>query len=468
MARSAAQEFAYLFRLPPQQAIDYLQGRDQLTRTYSWQDLWHDEHTQQFTVSRLARMDILKAMQDSITASVGGDLTRRDWIRDTKALLKKEGWWGEKTLIDEFTGEAVTTKFDSARLKLIFDTNTRQAYAAGLWQRIADNKAARPYIRYITRRDGRVRAQHQRCDNLVLPVDDPFWKTRFPPNGYRCRCHATGVSQAEYDKGYSEYRANYEFNADGTVKRIPDVEQIPFNKVAPPDDLQTFVNQRTGDISEVPAGVMPGFDFNPGMARAYRLRQVAAEKVAALPAPLAQAALADGVYGGNLPEALARVETEIVGEPLEHLVLLDSKGTELARAVGTEDMVELPGDMLAQLTDGVLIHNHPGPPQSFTVEDIKLAVWHGLAATHVVDSEFRYSAIFPEGIPSGPAYWVEVLEPMVSRIEADVTRRVNDAIAAGLIGKDESAPIIDHMIWEEVNAEVNIGYRRIRRKNDAV
>lgn len=34
-------------------------------------------------------MDILKAMQDSITASVGGDLTRRDWIRDTKALLKK-------------------------------------------------------------------------------------------------------------------------------------------------------------------------------------------------------------------------------------------------------------------------------------------------------------------------------------------------------------------------------------------
>lgn len=96
MARSAAQEFAYLFRLPPQQAIDYLQGRDQLTRTYSWQDLWHDEHTQQFTVSRLARMDILKAMQDSITASVGGDLTRRDWIRDTKALLKKRAGGARK------------------------------------------------------------------------------------------------------------------------------------------------------------------------------------------------------------------------------------------------------------------------------------------------------------------------------------------------------------------------------------
>jgi hypothetical protein len=57
---------------------------------------------------------------------------------------------------------------------------------------------------------------------------------------------------------------------------------------------------------------------------------------------------------------------------------------------------------------------------------------------------------------------------LMAQTKADVTRRVNDAIAAGLIGKDESAPIIDHMIWEEVNAEVNIGYRRIRRKNDAV
>ncbi len=327
MARSAAQEFAYLFRLPPQQAIDYLQGRDQLTRTYSWQDLWHDEHTQQFTVSRLARMDILKAMQDSITASVDGDLTRSDWIRDTKALLKNEGWWGEKTLIDEFTGEAVTTKFDSARLKLIFDTNTRQAYAAGLWQHIADNKAARPYIRYITRRDGRVRAQHQRWDNLVLPVDDPFWKTRFPPNGYRCRCHATGVSQAEYDKGYSEYRANYEYNPDGTIKRIPDVEQIPFNKVAPPDDLQTFVNQRTGNVSEVPAGVMPGFDFNPGMARAERLRQVAAAKLDSLPGPLAGAAVTDLARGEEFVQWFAKPDGAypLVVIPAADAALIGSK-----------------------------------------------------------------------------------------------------------------------------------------------
>jgi uncharacterized protein with gpF-like domain len=78
MPESAAQQFAKLQRLTPQEAVDYLQRRDRLTQTFSWQDLWHDEHAQQFTVSRLARIDLLKAIQDGITKSVQGDLSRRE------------------------------------------------------------------------------------------------------------------------------------------------------------------------------------------------------------------------------------------------------------------------------------------------------------------------------------------------------------------------------------------------------
>jgi uncharacterized protein with gpF-like domain len=96
MPESAAQTFARLQRLTPAEAVAYLQRRQQLTQTFSWQDLWHDEHAQQFTVSRLARNDLLKALQDGITKSVQGDLSRRDWVRNAKALLQKEGWWGEK------------------------------------------------------------------------------------------------------------------------------------------------------------------------------------------------------------------------------------------------------------------------------------------------------------------------------------------------------------------------------------
>lgn len=290
--KSAAQQFADLQRLQVQEAADYLKGRGKLTQTYSWQDLWHEEHGQQFTVSRLARLDIMKAMQDGITASVDGDMSRRDWTRDIKALLKKEGWWGEVPVLDPVTNQVVTTKFDSARLKLIFDTNTRMAYSAGDWERIWRNRATHPYVRYITKNDERVRATHRRWNNLVLPSDHPFWETHWPPNAWRCRCRVVSLTQREYDKGYSETRAPYEYNPDGTVKRIPPIERVPFNKVAPPETFVEWTNKRTGEVSQVPEGIAPGFDYNPGLARTRRegMERVAKEKLATAPEGLARAA----------------------------------------------------------------------------------------------------------------------------------------------------------------------------------
>ena len=293
MAESAAQEFARLQKLTPKEAVEYLQRRGRLTQTFSWMDLWHDEHAQQFTVSRLARLDLLKAMQDGITKSVQGDLSRQDWTRDIRGLLKSAGWWGEVDVLDPVSGETVTTKFDSARLKLIFDTNTRMASSAGLWERIWRNRSSHPYIRYITRGDERVRESHRAWNNLVLPSDDPFWETHWPPNGYRCRCRVTSMTQREYDRGYSEFRPAYEYNEDGTVKRIPDVERIPFKKTAPVESLIEWKNKRTGEVSMVPEGVSPGFDYNPGLSRARldMLQQVGLRKIDDLPAPIRKAAM---------------------------------------------------------------------------------------------------------------------------------------------------------------------------------
>lgn len=446
MPESAAQQFAKLQTLTNQEAVDYLAGRGQLTKTFSWQDLWHEEHGQQFTVSRLARLDLLKAMQDGIAKSVDGDLSRRDWMRDTKALLKREGWWGEVQVLDPATGEAVATKFDSARLKLIYDTNTRMAYSAGQWERAWRNRSSHPYIRYITKGDERVRATHRVWNNLTLPVDDPFWERHWPPNAWRCRCRVVSLSQAEYDKR----------RAAGTI-----------NTEAPPEQLIEWTNKRTGEVSQIPAGIAPGFDYNPGLAKTRRdgLQKVVREKLAAVPAPMAKAAEAAGITPNRLPAALDKVASEIVNEPLEHLVLLDSSGAELARAVGTKDMVQLPGKMLDQLADGVLIHNHPVTVESFSVADVQLAVWHRLQETHVVDRLYHYIIEQPDGAGWGPAFWVETLAPIIARVEKDVEQRFNDALTKGLIDHEFQQALTDHMIWEEVNAEVNIGYRRVLRSN---
>lgn len=276
MPRSPAAEFAYLHRLTPAEALAYLQGRGRITQTYSWMDLWQDEHARQFTVSRLARLDIITAMRDGITRSVNGDLSRRDWTRNMEQLLRSEGWWGTKKVIDPETGDEVKTTFDSDRLRLIFDANTRMAYAAGQWQNIEDAKETHPYVRYITRRDSRVRPAHAAWDNVTLPVDDPFWDTHTPPCDFRCRCRISTLSEREY-----KARAD-----GGRIKT-----ERPFEYEA------EFVNRRTGEVTRAPMGVNPGFAYNPGKAAARNaaLDRLVEEKLLAAGPALAKAARSAGL-----------------------------------------------------------------------------------------------------------------------------------------------------------------------------
>ncbi|HRD34074.1 MAG TPA: phage minor head protein [Rhodocyclaceae bacterium] len=261
---SAATDFAELYRLRPQEAMDYLRDRHQLTVTHDWRDLRQGEHVHQFTVSRLTALDVLGAVRQGIVDSVGGDLSRRDWTRDMADYLARKGWWGEREVLDPKTGRTVTTVFDPARLKLIYDTNTRMAHAAGQWERIERRRDSHPYIRYITQRDEKVREEHARWDNVTLPVDDAFWDAHLPPNGFNCRCRVTPVSRRDYDRGTTPTGQ-------------------PMIKSAPPDNARTWTNARTGETLTVPEGVQPGFAYNVGRAR--QARPLNQEQSSLAPAP---------------------------------------------------------------------------------------------------------------------------------------------------------------------------------------
>lgn len=273
---SSAQAFAQLQALTPADAVVYLQRRDQLSVTYGWQDLWQEEHAQQFTVSRLTQADVLQALRDKITASVAGDLSRRDFMRDARSALAEAGWWGTKEVVEPATGEILKTRFDPSRLKLIFDVNTRQAYAAGQWEGLQRSKGSHPYLRYITKRDERVREAHRAWDNVTLPLDDGFWKTHYPPNGWRCRCRVVAVSEREYEQGTTPTGA-------------------PMVKEPPELVWKRWENRRSGQVETVPAGIDPGFGYNVGIATA-RLRQsqaVIREKLEALSPGIARATIKD-------------------------------------------------------------------------------------------------------------------------------------------------------------------------------
>ncbi len=276
---TAAQAFAALRRLTPREAVDYLRARDRLTTTYSWSELWQEEHARQFTISRLASADLLADMQRLITESVQGDLSRSDYLRDARAALTRAGWWGEREVLDPATGELVRTRFDPPRLKLIYDTNTRQAYAAGQWERVQATKKTHPYLRYVTMDDDRVRPAHRAWHNVTLPVDDPFWTTHFPPNGWRCRCRVVPVSRRDFERGATPTGATM-------VKTAPEVV------------MRDWLDRAAGKVRSVPAGIDPGFGYNPGRAgrKLLELQETVDRKAAAMPSGLASG-LADRLPG---------------------------------------------------------------------------------------------------------------------------------------------------------------------------
>jgi len=162
-------------------------------------------------------------------------------------------------------------------LKLIYDTNVRQAAVAGQWDRAQQTKRLFPYLRYVTMADEKVRESHARWHNLVLPVDDPWWSTHMPQNAYRCRCYVRQVSQREYDRGTT-----------------PTGQKM--DKTAPPQKLREWENPRTGETLQVPEGVHPAFVGNPGKDRAAALQRASREKLRTVPTDLAAAArrLLDG------------------------------------------------------------------------------------------------------------------------------------------------------------------------------
>lgn len=287
---SAATEFATLSRVEPAEAIAYMDGRKLVAETGHYTDLWKDQHERAFTISRLTRADLLERVQESLTKSVAGDLTRRDWIKQTRTLLQKEGLWGALEVTDPNTGEVKKTRFNEARLRLIYDTNVRQALAAGQWQRMLRNKASHPYVRYLSMDDSRVRPIHRLWHNTVLPIEHPFWETHRPPNGYHCRCRVVGVTQAEFERGFAQSRPGAETNEAAPLVREN------FKTEAPPEDLVDWRNPATGETEKVPRGIDPGFDYNPGTKGAsLEFEEFARNKLLKLSPPVRAAAQKAGI-----------------------------------------------------------------------------------------------------------------------------------------------------------------------------
>ena len=227
--------------LAPEEAIAHFRSKGLLT-SFSWQDVDAAEHLKSFTVAKGMKIDILNKIRGDIDKALVDGWSMQRFQKELAPKLKSAGWWGVKEMTDPLTGEIRPVRLGSpSRLKIIYDTNIRMAHSYGRWQRIERLKEFRPFLRYIATLDDRVRPLHRRMDNTILPVDDEFWNTWYPPNGWRCRCTVQQLSGDD----------------------LEDMDLEP-NDEAPEIIDRTWINRRTGEILEIPRGIDPGFDHNVG------------------------------------------------------------------------------------------------------------------------------------------------------------------------------------------------------------
>ena len=197
--------------------------------TAHWDDMVGAAHAKGFTVAGATKMAIVKDFHAAIqnVKESGGTIT--DFRRDFDAIVEKHGW--------SYRGKR------GWRSRVIYDTNLRTANAAGRWQQFERNREARPFLQYFTVGDELVRPQHREWHLVVLPIDDDWWNTHYPPNGWGCRCGVRSLSPRELRRRGLSIS---ETPAMNTSERI---------------------NTRSGEVyGEVPNGIDVGWDYNVGKA----------------------------------------------------------------------------------------------------------------------------------------------------------------------------------------------------------
>lgn len=239
----------------PPEVVAWFKSK-QLKPSFSWADVWKHEHRVNFTVAKAMKLDIVRDIHQAALKAFTQGQTLAQFRKELTPLLQKKGWWGVKEMTDPQTGEKQLAQLGSPRrLRVIYDTNLRTAHAAGQWDRIQRTKKTHPYLLYELGPSKEHRKDHVPWNRLLLPADDPFWDTHYPQNGWGCKCRVRQVSKSEYEriKGKS-----------GTK--------------APKIDKREWTNKRTGEVMEVPKGIDPGWDYNPGKSRLKHHQKIVKKK----------------------------------------------------------------------------------------------------------------------------------------------------------------------------------------------
>ena len=257
-------DIAASFRLPPAETVEFFRAKGYAVQA-QWDETWQQEHGRAFTVTKMMNGALLEEVRRSLDRVLSDGGTFEQWKSGITPKLEQAGWLG-RVQDREITGVDHAVFIGEARLRTIYETNLRTARAAGKWKRIQALKDAAPYLMYDAINDRQTRPLHRLwggLDNgqpIVLPVDHPAWSIYFPPCGWGCRCGVSQLSQRTLERRGLRVTSDAELRRRGWLDASgePGGDRRPWKR-------------SDGEIVMVPAGVDPGWAYNPGEDFLYGL-----------------------------------------------------------------------------------------------------------------------------------------------------------------------------------------------------
>jgi SPP1 gp7 family putative phage head morphogenesis protein len=362
-----ASDLGFGFDVAPAEALKFFRAKG-LETTFSWEDMYRDEHDTAFTVAKMLDLDLLRDVKDAVDKAISEGRTLGDFQKDLEPKLQKAGWWGQKEMTDPLTGETQVVQLGSPRrLETIFRTNLQTAYAAGSWAQITENVADAPYLMYQAVDDERTRPEHHAWSGTILRADDDWWADHTPPCGYNCRC---SVIQLD----------------DSDLKRYG----LAVAPEAPPSPTREVLNSRSGEVEDVPVGVDPGWGYNPSEASpAAKAAQVLAAHIASTDADLGANAwdqVAE-VAAPGLKEAFGQFVRDVMqrNQPTRAMAIAGIASREDIDFLNSESITPVSSEIAIEdrLIVGAKAGKHAEAGNALTAEEW-LAVPDGFAKPEVV------------------------------------------------------------------------------------
>lgn len=273
-----------IFTQAPDEITRYFDAKGQQP-TVDWTEFAPHEHALSFTVAQTAGYDVLDDIRAAVKDAVTNYRDYGEFVDDLEPILRQKGWWG-KVVRD---GGKTVQLGSLRRLRTIYWANTSTARAAGEWERIQRTKRGIPFLIYELSSAEQRRPEHEGWVGVILEVDNTFWLTHYPPNGWLCKCRVRQITRRE-------------------------AESLGYDPETPAPEITTrpWTNKSTGETVQVPRGIDPGWQTHPGVSRAVNARRFLSDGLSSLPETARQIAVRD-IVGSAKFRALQERRIPYVG-----------------------------------------------------------------------------------------------------------------------------------------------------------